>query len=130
MGVSRSWSTALGSAASGCVALLLVGCGGAEGALRGPLHDVPVAAGEPRAELRLKVALRPGPGCEEAFDLALYEDRGVDLIAWDGQTGACHWRAVTIRYLPRRTSEGALLNAVRKLASGVEKTTAAPETAR
>ena len=37
--------------------------------------------------------------CEEAFDLALYQNRAVELIAWDDQPDSCDNRLVTIRYL-------------------------------
>ncbi|AKT44135.1 hypothetical protein [Chondromyces crocatus] len=109
--------------------VLLVGCGAGVTAT-GPRHDMPVPRGVARAEVALRVDLRPGPGCEEVFDLALYEDRGVDLVQWDRHAGVCKGRSVTIRYLPRQLSEGALLEAVRKLTTRVEKVGAARETER
>ncbi|MCC6557551.1 MAG: hypothetical protein IT372_31755 [Polyangiaceae bacterium] len=107
-------------------ALGVSACGAAPAAVAGPLHDAPVPASEPRAEVRLRVDLTPAEGCEEAFDLALYRDRGVDLIAWDERAGACAGRVVTIRYLPRRMHEAALLAAVRRLAREVVSLPAAP----
>lgn len=104
-----------------CSALGAAGCGGADAALRlrGQGHDVPVPENELRAEIHLLVDLVPAQGCEERFDLALYKDRGVDLIAWDERAGACAGRTVTIRYLPRRTSEAKVLAAVHENAARV-----------
>ena len=73
------------------VALLgwATGCGsafGQNGAALGP--DAPVAADEPRATLRLQLTLPFAPDCEEAFDLALYANRGVELI--DDRLGRRH----------------------------------------
>ena len=107
---------------------LLTGCGAAPRAPSlAPRHDMPVPPGEPRAELRLRVDLAPGAGCEEDLDLALYRDRGVDLIQWDEHTGACAGRTVTIRYLPRRTSAEKILSAVQKLGARAEQMPAAPQ---
>lgn len=121
----------LTTALTALASLALAGCGGAAG-LRplAPRHDLPVPPGEPRAELRLRVDLPPGAGCEEDFDLALYRDRGVDLIQWDERAGACAGRGVTIRYLTQRTSAAELLGAVRKLAASVEEIPVEPETKR
>lgn len=97
-----------------------IGCGGAALTPAVPDHDAPVPAGEPRAEMRLRIDLAPAQKCEEAFDLALYEDRGVDLVQWDGSTGVCTGRIVTIRYLPRKLRAEDLLAAVRVRAAKVE----------
>lgn len=94
-----------------------LGCGGAAQGPATPQHDAPVPRGEPRAEMRLQLDLTPAQGCEEAFDLAVYEDRGVDLVEWDASRGACAGRVVTIRYLPQRLSAEALLALVRARAA-------------
>lgn len=121
----------LRTALTALAALALAGCGGGAGLpALAPRHDLPVPAEEPRAELRLRVDLPPGAGCEEEFDLALYRDRGVDLIQWDERAGACAGRSVTIRYLTQRTSAAELLGAVRKLAATVEEIPAGPEAKR
>jgi hypothetical protein len=104
---------------------VLAACGGAMPAPSGA-HDVPVAAAEPRAELRLVVDLEARQGCEEAFDLAFYEDRAIDLVAWDARAGSCSGRAVTIRYLPRRRAEADVLARVRALATRVAPLPATP----
>lgn len=110
-------------------ALVTAACGGASGAPPAtPAHDQPVPAGEPRAEVRLRVDLAPAQDCEEKFDLALYRDRGVDLIAWDERAGACGGRTVVIRYLPRRIDEARVLAAARARAARVERL--APQTER
>jgi len=92
---------------------LLPACGRTSCA--GPLPpDTPVPAGEPRAILRVKLDLARESACDETFDLALYKDRGVDLITWDDAKGRCNDRAVTVRYLPKRVSRDALLGNIRK----------------
>lgn len=61
--------------------------------------DRPVPASTPRAELSARVDLKPASDCEEAFDLAMYTHRAIELIAWDDRVGVCSNRAVDIRYL-------------------------------
>lgn len=90
---------------------------GAAGALG---HDAPLPAGEPRAELSLELDLEQREGCEEAFDLELYKDPGVDLIAWQKPYGECRGRVVSIRYLPRRLSRNALVARVKTLSKRVD----------
>jgi hypothetical protein len=90
-----------------------LGCGGSDPVSIFPAHDTPVAADEPRAQVKIKIDLPPEQGCEEAFDLALYADRSVDLIEWDKNSGVCAGRAVTIRYLSKKTSPEAVVSAAR-----------------
>ena len=78
-----------------------------------PGPEAPAPASEARATLRLRVDLVRGQRCEEAFDLALYEDRGVELIEWDPGP-RCEERAIAVRYLPGRTSPENILRAVQK----------------
>jgi hypothetical protein len=75
-----------------------------------------VPASEPRAELNLVVDLPAQSDCEERFDLALYQDRGVELIRWELDAPGCQARSVKIRYLPRRLPEPALRERVARLA--------------
>lgn len=100
--------------------LLVTGCAAAE-------HppDAPVPATEPRAVLRLAIDLPRAQDCEEAFDLALYRDRAVEMISWDGPSGRCDGRTVTIRYLTQRASRDGVIRAATALAP---KVTALPET--
>ncbi|MCC6213386.1 MAG: hypothetical protein IT376_00835 [Polyangiaceae bacterium] len=99
------------------VASAAVACGGAGPAgARGSGWDVPVPASEPREELAIRVTLPPGADCEERFDLALYEHRGVDLVTWDEAEG-CRGRTARIRFLPRRITRAALLERARQLAA-------------
>ena len=84
-----------------------------------PRHDEPVAASEPRETLTLKIDLPKSASCEEAFDLALYEDRGIDIVEWGGPPKKCAGRTVTIRFLPKRTTRAQVLERVRKLAVDV-----------
>ena len=87
--------------------------------------DAPVPASEPRAVVRLHVDLVRAQDCEEAFDLALYQSRAVELVAWDAGAGGCADRTVTIRYFPRQASRG---DVVRSAVSVAAKVTALPET--
>lgn len=87
--------------------------------------DLPVPASEPRALVRLQVDLVRAQDCEEAFDLALYRSRAIDLVAWDAGGGRCEARTVTIRYLTRRASRDDVLRAAGAVAA---KVTAVPET--
>lgn len=94
--------------------LLLAGCSRTV-APATPTHDAPVATAEPRAELRLALELAPSPDCEERFDLALYTEPGVELVAWDAHEGRCEARVATVRYYPRQLEREALLARVREL---------------
>lgn len=102
-------------------AFFALGCGGADMTAASPSHDMLVAADEPRAELALKIDLAPEQGCEEAFDLELYKDRGIDLVQWDASTGACRGRVVTIRYLSKKLSADAVFAAAGAHAVKVER---------
>jgi len=96
---------------------LVAGCNGAQAAAPAtPDHDRPVPASEPRAEVALVIDLGPSQGCEERFDLALYQDRRIELVQWDGAKGACSGRRVTIRYLSAKLDQTKLIGLVRKLA--------------
>jgi hypothetical protein len=83
------------------------------------------AAEHPPDVLRLQVDLSRAQDCEEAFDLALYRDRAVEVIAWEGPGGRCDGRTVTIRYLSGKASRDHVLRAAAALAA---KVTALPET--
>ncbi len=85
-----------------------------------PRHDEPVAEGEPRAVLEVRLDLPKTASCEESFDLGLYENRGVDRIDWSGAWGKCAGRRASIRYLPKRLGRDELLKLVQKLATKVE----------
>lgn len=102
------------------LALLAGGCAAGPAGAVGPAHDAPVPASEPRAELKLKIDLHQRAGCEEEFDLALYEDFGVELIAWREPLGVCKDRHAVIRYLPNQISRDALLRRVQELSNKVE----------
>jgi hypothetical protein len=88
-----------------------------------PRHDDPVPASEPRETLKLRLDLPKSASCEEAFDLALYQDRGVDIVEWGGPPTKCAGRTVVIRYLPKRTTRAQLLERVKKLAVTVAEGT-------
>ena len=111
------------TALAALVAVVSLGgaCGGAASEPASPEFDRLVPASEKRAELRLRVDLAPAQGCEEAFDLALYKNRGIDLIEWDANTGACAGRVIVVRYLPNRTSEDDILKAAAGIAAKVER---------
>jgi hypothetical protein len=101
--------------------LIVSGCDSALGATRtAGDFDRPVPPNEPRAELSLVLDLEPTQDCEERFDLALYQDRGVDLVRWDKGGSRCIGRNVTIVYLSAKLDKEALLAQVRKLALEVK----------
>jgi hypothetical protein len=78
-----------------------------------PAPEAPAPPSEPRATLRLKLDLERRQHCEEAFDLAVYQDRGVELIAWD-EGSRCEGRTATVRYLPGRTTPANILRAAQQ----------------
>jgi hypothetical protein len=118
--IERSITRMLARPLTLLASLALAACGGAVTEPAMTAHDRPVPAGEPRSELHLRVDLAPAQGCEEAFDLAMYKDLGVDLVQWDTNTGACSGRAVVIRYLPKKTSAERVMGAARALAKKVD----------
>ncbi len=85
-----------------------------------PRHDEPVAPDEPRAVLELRLDLPKTATCEEAFDLALYDNRAVDRIDWEGSPQKCAGRRARIRYLPKRIARDELLKLVQSRATKVE----------
>ncbi len=87
-----------------------------------PPPEVAVPASEPREVLRFEVDLRRGQRCEEAFDLALYQDRGIELIEWD-KGPRCEGRVVAVRYLPRRTTPENIFRAVEQAGGKVTRST-------
>jgi hypothetical protein len=104
------------------LAAALPGCA-QHSSTRSPGWDTPIPAAEPRAQLQLQLDLEPVSDCDERFDLALYEERGVELSSWDerGALGhGCSERRVTVRYVPGRVSRDALLTRIRKISRKVE----------
>lgn len=99
-----------------CLLVCLAGCG----AQVVPDFDRPVPADEPRETIRLALDLAPGPDCEEAFDLALYRDLGIELVAWD-EARSCTGRRVSIRYLPDRIKRNRVLALARGAARRVKE---------
>ena len=89
-------------------------------ALAAPAHDLPVPKEEPRATLRLRLDLPRSSACEEAFDLALYQHKGVELVEWEGNVARCGGRTARIRYLPKKLGRDDLLKNIRKLAEKAE----------
>ncbi len=83
--------------------------------------DRPVPADAKRGTLPLSVDLTPSSDCEERFDLAVYTERAVEMIAWDAHRGACADRHVKIQYLTGKLTEERLLGLVREHAKRVEK---------
>lgn len=118
---SARWAAALCAP----LAALAVACGPAATAPPAEMPDQPVPSDEPRAELRLEVDLRPAQDCEEAFDLALYEDRGIELIAWDDAADSCEGRLISVRYLSRRIDAEGVRELARRHAVAVHPASAA-----
>jgi hypothetical protein len=101
------------------LALGLVGCGSA---LPAATWDQPIPAAEKRATMRVLVDLEPVSDCDERFDLLMYEDRGVERIAWEENARGCSGRAARVRYVPGRIGRGALLERMKKFAKRVSVT--------
>jgi hypothetical protein len=85
-----------------------------------PRHDEPVSPDEPRAVLTVKLDLPKSASCEESFDLALYENRAIDRIEWEGPVGKCAGRQARIRYLSKRIGRDDLIKTVQKHATKAE----------
>jgi hypothetical protein len=83
-------------------------------------HDAPVPANEPRDAIEVVLDLPPQVGCEEAFDLALYKNLGVDLVEWQGDAAGCRSRRAKIRFLPARLSRDQAIALVKGAASKME----------
>ena len=106
------------------VALLASGC-----AARPPEPAQPAPPSEPRATLRLRVDLVRAQRCDEAFDLALYQDRGIELIEWDPGS-RCEGRAIAIRYLPRRITPAQVTEAAQRTGATVRPVPETPGESR
>ncbi len=104
------------------VALAVVaGCGGELPPPAAGGHDVPVVASEPRAQVKVVVALVPRIGCDEAFDLALYQNRGVELVTWESpRASSCRELRATVRYLPKQITRAELVRRVQELSISVK----------
>jgi len=113
----------------GLVAALTLSCGcaTAKTAQAAADFDRPVPPDVPRDEVRLVVDLEPAQDCEERFDLALYENRGIDFIRWDDGVGSCVGRTVTIRFLPKSLNRQQVLDEVKGLTRRMEQA-AKPQT--
>ena len=96
------------------------GCAGVTPAAEAGTFDVPVPADEPRATVVLALELRASQDCEEAFDLAMYGDEGIELIEWDDHAGRCKDRKARVRFLSRRTSGERVLEQAAKFAAKAE----------
>ncbi len=75
--------------------------------------DAPVPATEPREQLAFELDLPTGPRCEEAFDLALYRDRAIELVTWDRAAHGCTGRTVQVRFLRARIDRERVIEAMR-----------------
>ncbi len=81
--------------------------------------DQPVPASEPREELVVHIDLPRTPRCDESFELAMYADRGVELIAWGPSSRSCVGRTAKVRFLPKRLGKEKLLEVMRAHATNV-----------
>jgi hypothetical protein len=61
-------------------------------------------ASEPRGTMRLAIDLPPAQRCAETFDLAIYQEPGIELVAWDDGPSRCAGRVIEVRYLPNKTT--------------------------
>ncbi len=114
------------SAVLGLILLMLpwlVGCPAAPPIVREPVDfDRPVDPSLSRSNSHYRVDLVPASDCEERFDLAVYRNRAVELIAWDEAKGACSGRDIIIRYLSGQLSDAQLTALVRQHARSATAT--------
>lgn len=105
----------------------LVACGAGT-----PAADVPVPPSEPRETARLLIDLPKTASCTETFDLAVYENRNIELIAWKDDDGGdrasdtspdCEHRIAEVRYLSKHISKSDVLSLLRSHATRVTETT-------
>ncbi len=85
-------------------------------------------ASAPRQDVTLKVDLEPASDCEEQFDLAVYRERAVEIIAWDDNAGSCSGRGVTIRFLTQKIDEAGVIRLAKEHAVAVKAQSEAPAT--
>lgn len=83
-------------------------------------YDRPIPSSEPREELKLILDLETSTNCEEQFDIAMYQDLGVELIQWNEPKEGCLQRQVTVRFLTTRISREALIQRIRQHAHKVQ----------
>jgi len=108
-----------------CDGLAIAACGllaaacGTTSLKQAPPPDQPVPASEPRTEIAARVDLTPSRDCEEAFDLAVYQNRAIELIAWDERTGTCDGRRIDVRYLSRKIDRDGVVRTIRRHAERV-----------
>jgi hypothetical protein len=81
--------------------------------------DEPVPTSLARSALVLEVDLAARVDCDEVFDLALYRELGVELVAWDPSARSCGARRLTVKYLPSRIRRATLLERIERLAISV-----------
>ncbi len=101
--------------------VFLVACVGCSASAAGTVStpDKPLPPGEPLDAVTLAVDLPRSGDCEEAFDLALYQNRAVHLIEWDADAGRCTNRKVRIVYVRRQIARDDVVAEVRRRASTV-----------
>lgn len=83
-------------------------------------HDAQVPATEPRAEIVVTVDLPARRDCEEAFDLALYRDLGIELVEWDPAESGCTRRRARVRYLSAKITREGVVSRIRSLSTKTE----------
>ena len=110
---------------------LLLACGAGT-----PAADVASPASEPRETTRVLIDLKKTGSCTEGFDLAVYQNRNIEMIAWqpDAPAGAggqevgpdCEQRVAEVRFLSRHISKADVLSLLRANAIRVTETTKKP----
>ena len=98
-------------------------CGGSAPALPPAEPDKPVPASVARQTVQLTIDLERSANCEEDFDLAIYENRGVELVQWDEPAlgSECSSRHISIKFLPERLPRAELMQLVRELSTNVSE---------
>lgn len=95
-----------------------------------PEADFPSPASEPRETTRVLIDLKKTGSCTEAFDLAVYQNRNIEMVAWqaEGASGPgngpdCEHRIAEVRFLSGKISKADVLSWLRAHAIRVTETT-------
>ena len=107
---------------------LLLACGAGTAAA-----DVASPASEPRETTHVLIDLKKTGSCTERFDLAVYQNRNIEMIAWQPDVAAgaagqesgpdCEQRVAEVRFLSRHISKTDVLYLLRANAIRVTETT-------
>jgi hypothetical protein len=81
-------------------------------------RDVPPLTTAPRATLSVEVDLASSSACAQDFDVAVYKNTAVVMVAWQNASG-CSARRAKVEYLSGQIQEAAVLDLLKKNAKRV-----------